>query len=81
MISSEKIDQKSCCDERCCDENSCTQIVDKPLNLFTGKINKYITISVAPKFIYGVLIPHPSSLILPVDYLNLLTTSVLHKLM
>jgi hypothetical protein len=50
-------------DERCCAENYCTQIVDEPLNLFMGKINKYITISVAHKFIYGVLIPHPSSLI------------------
>jgi hypothetical protein len=40
------------------DENSCTQIVDEALNLFMGKINKYITIYQAPKFIYGVLIPH-----------------------
>jgi hypothetical protein len=51
-------DQKRCCDEGFYDENSCTQIVDEPLNLFMGKINKYITISVASKFIYGVLIPH-----------------------
>jgi hypothetical protein len=32
-----------------------------------GKINQYTTISQCPIFIYGVLIPHLSSLILPVD--------------
>ena len=52
-----RVDQKRYCDKRFYDENSCTQIVDNPLDLFMGKINQYITLSVAPKFIYGVLIP------------------------